>query len=170
MTLRDREQRRLRELEALLATYDDKRAIFEQALAIEDSVPKQFSLGRELKNLHSELTKLEIEYAEILARIEDKHLPEAEAVQLLGELESAVRSLERSKQELPDQMRDLIREMRKHFAAPEKTATAKLKLSLPIVPLLASLEFELDTRGLLSHIWGKLGAFFSSRATQSADP
>lgn len=53
-------------------------------------------------------------------------------------------------------MSALLRDLRQKLDEPGKTAAAKLKVTLPIIQLLASYEMEVDTENLLTGIWHKV--------------
>jgi len=107
---------------------------------------------------------LEQEYAELLAHgVSDADIPEPQAQMLVAEVVAAVAKADEQKpSNAPQEMVRLLGEIRDKLNEPGKSASAKLKLSLPIIPLISSYEMELDTEGVLTAAWRKARDFFKT--------
>lgn len=154
---------RLARVEELLDIEYEKLHEFERAIALTDGVSQKISLRQQIKrDLTPRLRRLEQEYAELLANgVPEAEIPEAQAQALVAEVVSAVAKADEQKPAgAPQQMVRLLGEIRDKLNEPGKTATGKLKVSLPIIPLISSYEMELDTEGVLTGAWRKTRDFF----------
>jgi hypothetical protein len=105
---------------------------------------------------------LDQEDAELLAAgVQINEMPEAQAEVLIAEVASAVAKARHSETaNAPQEMVRLLVEIRDKLNEPGKSASAKLKVSLPIIPLISSYEMELDTEGAVTGVWRKARDFF----------
>jgi hypothetical protein len=106
-----------------------------------------------------------VEYAELLAHSTDlASVPAEQAEATTAEL---VHALERV-QSLPDPNRPeeitrLLTDIRRKLDDPGKVAAAKLKVALPIIPLIASYEMEMDTEAVLINVWRRIKSLFGAK-------
>lgn len=154
---------RLAELEELLALEYEKLHEFEKELTLADSPSQRISIRQRIKHeLTPRLRKLEQEYAyQLIAGSEGARVPEDEAEALVVSLDSAVAT---TPSDAPQNMVKLLEDVRTKLAEPGRTASAKLKVTLPIIPLLASYEMELDTEGFVTQVWQRARDFFKKLA------
>ncbi|MCH7959020.1 MAG: hypothetical protein IID08_02745 [Candidatus Hydrogenedentes bacterium] len=154
--------KRLEQLEELLDIQYDKLHEYEKELAM-SSGPEKISLKLRMKmEIVPELKKYEKEYAELLAEgVDEDAIAEDEAAPIVAELVAATSDLERYRQaKAPEEMLQLLNEIRAKLEEPGTSAAAKLKVTLPIIPLLASYELELDTENFLNTVWDKARSLF----------
>ena len=140
----------------------DKLHEYEKALAM-SSGSEKISLKLSMKKeIVPELKKYEKEYAELLAEgVDEDANAEDEAAPIVAELVAATSDLERYRQaKAPEEMLQLLNEIRAKLEEPGTSAAAKLKVTLPIIPLLASYELELDTENFLNTVWDKARSLF----------
>ena len=72
-------------------------------------------------------------------------------------VEQAVEAIERIPQtEYPPELMSLLQEIRTKLDEGDKAASAKLKVALPLIPLLASYELEMDTEAMMYKTWESL--------------
>jgi hypothetical protein len=150
---------RVSQLEELIDIEYEKLHEFEKAISLADGPSQKIALRQQIKReLTPRLRKLEKEYADSVATSNQvAALSEPEAEVLLAEIAGAVREANRKTHtQAPEEMLRLLAEIRNKLDEPGKSASAKLKLSLPIIPLISSYEMELDTEGLLTGVWRKL--------------
>ncbi|MEM1307951.1 MAG: hypothetical protein AAGF98_00365 [Cyanobacteria bacterium P01_H01_bin.153] len=150
-------QQRLRDLQANLDLLYEKLGSFEQVLIISASPEQKFALQQQIKReILPSIRRYESEYWELYPD-EAIAMPEAEAKQILSEIEQAVTVIEQVPPvEYPPGMIELLLEIRNKLDELDSAAAAKLKVAIPIVPMLASYELEMDTENTLSQIWRSL--------------
>jgi hypothetical protein len=159
-------RQRIRDLEGLLGLEYEKLAAFEEELAVASSAAAKFELRQRLKReVLPGIRKHEVEYAGLLAEEADPALiPAAQAEQAVVEVLQAVQHIER----LPDtghsqEVARLLTEVKEKLQQPGKSAASKLKVTLPIIPLIALYEMELDTEALLTNVWRGLKRLFGGK-------
>jgi len=156
-------RKRLVELDELLELEYEKLHEFEREITLADGPSQKIALRQRIKHeLTPRLRKLEQEYAkQLVAGSEGLEVPEREAEALVILLSSAVADTNANRpNDAPQDMVKLLEDVRRQLAEPGKTAAAKLKVTLPIVPLLASYEMELDTEAFVTHVWRRAREFF----------
>lgn len=156
--------RRLHELEELLDIQYDISHEFEKQIAIADGASRITLKQRFKREVTPELRKLEQEYAELLADgVPAEAIHEADADALVGELSKATNTILQSvPANAPQEMVRLLGEIKAKLSEPNESASAKLKLSLPLIPAICSYEIEVETAGLLKKVWLKTRDFFKS--------
>jgi hypothetical protein len=109
-----------------------------------------------------DIRKHESEYGKLLYQSTEAVLiSDAEAEDALVEIEQAAKYLEiQPTESYPEELISLLQELREKLDDPGKTAAAKLKVALPIVPLLASYELEMDTEALMTQAWRQVKSIF----------
>jgi len=122
------DQQRLQDLERNLQILYEKLGEFEQELIITAHAPTKFELRQRIKR-------------EISPSIRQQ----------------AVEAIERIPQtEYPPELMSLLQEIRTKLDEGDKAASAKLKVALPLIPLLASYELEMDTEAMMYKTWESL--------------
>jgi hypothetical protein len=142
---------------------------FEKAVDLSDGISQKIALRQQLKgDLLPKLRELEHEYAMLLAdHISTDAIPEPEADQCVSDLLIATGRVARyAESGASKEMLDLLELIHRKLDEPEKSAAAKLKLALPILPLIASYELELDTENFIHRTWRSIQALFE-RASKS---
>ncbi|MBI2928822.1 MAG: hypothetical protein HYY24_24430 [Verrucomicrobia bacterium] len=154
---------RFRQVEELLDIEYEKLHEFEKAISLADGISAKIALRQQIKrDLTPRLRRLEQEYAELLVQgVPDADIPEAQAQAFVTEVVRAVAKADELKPSgAPQEMVRLLAEIRDKLNEPGKSASGKLKVSLPIIPLISSYEMELDTEGVLTAAWRKARDFF----------
>lgn len=154
---------RLVQLEELLEIEYEKLHEFEKAISLADGISQKIALRLQIKKeLTPRLRELEQEYASLLASgVPTTQISTPEADNLVAELSAAARTAQENTQgNAPTEMVDLLKEIRDKLDEPGKSAAAKLKVTLPIVPLIASYEMEMDTEAVVTQVWRKVRDFF----------
>lgn len=167
MTANPIKRQRMEALEDVLEIEYAKLGEFQRVLAISASAPEKFQLRETIKReVLPDIRKYEMEYAALLADHTDlDSVAPAEAENVAAELVQAVKHV----QSLPDPNRPeeisrLLVDIQRKLDEPGKVAAAKLKVSLPIIPLIASYEMEIDTEGMLVTAWRRVKSLFGGKA------
>lgn len=155
-------------LESLLQIQYDK--LYEHRKEVSFAASADERIARRLRIKHEilpELLKLESGHGEALANaVNPDDLPAEQTDVLLDDLRKAIGRLE---QTLPNTASDDVREKLEEITAlldkPGRSASAKLKILLPIVPFLLVYELELDTENTLKDVWRSVKKLFKSSAT-----
>lgn len=154
--------KRFEQLEELLDIEYDKLHEFRKEISLSTGNEKILLKQRLKREIIPNLRELEKEYAGLLAAgVSVEAIPEAEAQVLVAEVVEAVAEIEQNKQaDTPQQMLQLLTQIRDQLGKQDKSASAKLKVSLPIIPLISSYEMEMDTEGVLTAVWNKTRDLF----------
>jgi hypothetical protein len=152
MSMSDRQ--RLADLKELLDLLYEKLGEFQIELIVNANTPAKFELKQRIKReILPSIRQYEVEYWNIYPK-EAIVISDEEATTQLVHLEQAVESIERvSSSEYPAQLIPLLQDIRTKLNDLDKTASAKLKVTLPLIPAIASYELEMDTEGLMYRTW-----------------
>lgn len=152
MSMSDRQ--RLVDLKELLDLLYEKLGEFQRDLIVNSHTPARFELKQRInREILPSIRKYEAEYWNIYPK-EAIVISDEEATTQLVHLEQAVESIERvSSGEYPAQLIPLLQDIRTKLNDLDKTASAKLKVTLPLIPAIASYELEMDTEGLMYRTW-----------------
>ncbi|MFM6076618.1 MAG: hypothetical protein ACKPB9_34395 [Dolichospermum sp.] len=147
-------RQRLADLEELLDLLYEKLGEFQRELIVNPHPPARFELKQRIKReILPSIRQYEAEYWDIYPK-EAIIISDEEATTQLVHLEQAVESIERvSSSEYPSQLIPLLQDIRTKLNDLDKTASAKLKVTLPLIPAIASYELEMDTEGLMYQTW-----------------
>jgi len=157
---------RISALERLLEIEYEKLSEFQRELAITASAPAKFELRQRLKlEVLPDIRKHEAEYAGLLAdSVDVASIPPEQAERTTVELVHAVQHVESLPDpNQPEEITRLLVDIRKKLDDPGKVAAAKLKVTLPIIPLIASYEMEMDTEGVLVSVWRQIRSLFGGK-------
>ncbi len=144
-------QRRLKDLEGLLDLLYEKKAAFEQELELSANPGLKFEMTQRIKReIDPKIRQYEKEYGELISEAE-LVIDEGEAEVIMTDVDAAVTAIERAPSSVPPEAIALIAELHRKIDAldPTVAASAKLKVALPVIPMLASYELEMDTEGML---------------------
>ena len=159
-------QQRIAQLEELLEIEYEKLSAFRTEMAVSASAPSRFELRQRLKrDLLPAIKNHEVEYARLLAEDANPALiPETEAQEALDQVLGGVQELEKSPA-IPEraELKQLMAEIRQKLNEPGKTASAKLKIALPIIPAILSYDMELDAGSLLMNAWRRIKMLFGAK-------
>jgi hypothetical protein len=159
-------RQRIRALEELLGIEYEKLSDFRKELAITSSAAVKFDLQQRLKReVLPDIRKHEVEYAELLADTMDlTSVPVQQAEIAAAELVDAVqRVASLPDPNRPEEVTRLLADIRRKLDDPGKVAAAKLKVALPIIPLIASYEMQMDTEAALVNVWRRIKSLFGSK-------
>ena len=151
------------QLRELLDIQYEKLHEFERAIEISDGVSQRIALRQQVRrDITPQLRETEREYASLLATdVPIERMPEDDAIALVSSLSHAANRAEVYQEAGASQeMLDLLQDIREKLDEPGRSAAAKLKVTLPIVPLIASYELELDTENLVLRSWRSIRTAF----------
>ena len=148
------DRQRLANLEEHLELLYEKLGEFEKELIITSSTPAKFELKQRIKReILPSLRRYEAEYWELYPR-EAFVISDEQAETQLVQVEQAVKSIECTPPaEYPPQLLPLLQDIRAKLEDLDKTASAKLKVVIPLIPAIASYELEMDTEGMMYKTW-----------------
>ena len=144
------DRQRLAYLEDNLEILYEKLGEFEQELIISSSQPAKFELKQRIKrDILPKIRQYEAEYWELYPK-EAIIISDEEAASQLVKVEQAVESIDRiSLTFYPRELIPLLQDIRAELEEQNKAASAKLKVVLPLIPMIASYELEIETEGLM---------------------
>lgn len=148
------DRQRLAYLEDNLEILYEKLGEFEQELIISSSQPAKFELKQRIKReILPNIRRYEAEYWEIYPK-EAIIISDEEAASQLVKVEQAVESIDRiSLTFYHRELIPLLQDIRAELEEQNKAASAKLKVVLPLIPMIASYELEIETEGLMYKTW-----------------
>lgn len=145
---------RLNDIKEILEILYEKLGHFQKDLAFIASEPAKFELKQRIKReILPDIRKYETEYWELYPQ-EAIIISEQEAATQLVKVEQAVASIEEISSDIySSELISLLHEIRDKLNEPDKAASAKLKVVLPLIPAIASYELEMETKGLMYKAW-----------------
>lgn len=159
-------RQRLTSLEDILEILYEKLGEFQKELVVTASTPAKTELKMRIKReILPDIRKYEVEYGQLLYQGADTYfISDLQAENALMRVIEAVERLEMQRSiNYPDELLRLLTEIRAKLDEPGKTASAKLKVALPIVPAIASYELEMDTEALMVRSWQQVKSLFRGR-------
>lgn len=155
---------RISHIEELLDIQYEKLNDLEKGLALQGPGVSQTALKQQIKrDVRPEISRLESELATLLADTDlaDDGNLEVEAQAICDETAATVDVLVgQNKNASSKEVLEKLEQIQSALNAPGKSAAAKLKVSLPIIPLISSYELELDTESTLKQVWDRVRSFF----------
>ncbi|MCC5610140.1 hypothetical protein LC612_26100 [Nostoc sp. CHAB 5834] len=151
------DRQRLADLEELLDLLYEKLGSFERDLMVTASTPAKFELKQRIKReILPDIRRYEAEYWELYPK-EAIAISDEEAETQLIQVEQAVECIQHiSSTSYPLQLVFLLQDIRAKLEDLDKSASAKLKIVLPLIPAIASYELEMDTEGLMYKTWSAI--------------
>lgn len=148
------DRQRLADIKEILELLYEKLGEFEKELIIRDGAPAKFELKQNIKReILPNIRRYEAEYWELYP-IETIIISNEEAETQLAKVQQAVESMELTQTEYPRiELIPLLQDIRSKLDEGDKVASAKFKVTLPLIPLLASYELEMDTEGVMYQTW-----------------
>lgn len=148
------EYNRLADIQKNLNSLYEKLGLFEEEIINTAYLPIKLDLKKQIKNdILPYIRRYEAEYWELCPK-EAIVISEEEAKSQLVHVEQAVESIECiPSAEYPPALVPLLQEIRAKLEEGDKAASAKLKVALPLIPMIASYELEMDTEGLMLKTW-----------------
>lgn len=159
--------RRVGYLEEEIASIEETLHDFEMDLIDAYDSEKKSALKKKIKEKNESLESKYKKYAELLRGISEQSFTENE----VGELWETVSALpDHTPAGIPPEMQKQLNLILTEIQAQNKSAVAKLKVALPIIPLIASYELELDTESFLGELWRKIRGVLQRGASNTANP
>jgi len=147
------DRQRLAYLEDNLEILYEQLGEFEQELIISSSQPAKFELKQRIKReILPNIRRYEAEYWELYPK-EAIIISDEEAASQLVKVEQAVESIDRISLTFDPELIPLLQDIRAELEEQNKAASAKLKVVLPLIPMIASYELEIETEGLMYKAW-----------------
>ncbi len=147
------DRQRLAYLEDNLEILYEQLGEFEQELIISSSKPAKFELKQRIKReILPNIRRYEAEYWELYPK-EAIIISDEEAASQLVKVEQAVESIDRISLTFDPELIPLLQDIRAELEEQNKAASAKLKVVLPLIPMIASYELEIETEGLMYKAW-----------------
>ncbi|BAZ31838.1 hypothetical protein NIES4074_43110 [Cylindrospermum sp. NIES-4074] len=145
---------RLADLKEVLDLLYERLGEFQKALVIRDSDSAKFELKQRIKReILPDIRRYEQEYWQIYSS-DAIVISEEEATTQLVQVKQAVEAIECiSHSEYPPQLLSLLQDIQAKLNDLDKSASAKLKVALPLIPMIASYELEMDTQGIMYKTW-----------------
>ncbi len=138
--------RRLADLEKNLELLYKKLGAMERELINEYKAQAKFSIEQEIDDIKLKIREWKAEYWQLLAQ--EASLSRIDEVDASNAVVEVVQIVERVQQnnanQYPEQVIQLLTEIRNKLNEPGKSSTAKLKATLPLLPPFVSYEMELD--------------------------
>lgn len=151
--------RKISQLEEQLEIWEEKLHEFKMQLAQTADPDTKFSIKSKIKReINPEIDKINKQYQVVLRDIE---LMEGEAESIVAELVDVV---ENEPVGLSTEITEQLALIKQEIQDQNKSATAKLKVTLPILPLLANYELDLDTENFLGEVWSKVRGLLKKKA------
>jgi hypothetical protein len=162
--------KRINDLADLVRLQYDKLYTFERRLAVVSDVSQEFELQHRIRHdILPPLRRHEAELAALLSSTATKTIPEDEAATLVDKMLEEASVLRatfpnlhsnldsaRAVSKLEDELTKLEHELTK----PGIPASTKLKISLPLIPLVVTYEIEIGTNYLMLNVWERIKELF----------
>jgi hypothetical protein len=154
--------KRIQQLEEQLDLWQDKLHEFEMELGMAEGANARSSVKQRIKReITPAIAKITREYSRLATQVEYE---EAEAEPIVAELVDAIDGQRDQLVKYEPSIQVQLDSIRQELRDLNKSATAKLKVALPIVPTLVSYELDLDTENFLTEIWGKIRGLLGRKA------
>ncbi len=169
MALNRNDATRISRLEEQISAWEEKLHEFELELVRAEGADARYSIKQKIKrDINPELRSLNQKYADLLREsAADYPITEKEAKGIVDEVIEAIERCQKNTT-LNTNIQQELQKIRSAMNS-QTTASAKLKVSLPIIPVLANYEIELDTGKFISGIWTKIRGLLARKAT-TANP
>ena len=159
--------RKIKQLEERIYSLEDTLHNFEMELDNAYHHAQKSSLKKDIKEKQDQLTDKYQQYRSLILGLDEDVFSEGEAEPIIAEL---IEVVDNEPENLSDEIKGQLELIRQEIKDQSKSATAKLKFALPIVPGLASYELELDTENFLGEVWGKVRGLLKKKATNQVNP
>ncbi len=168
MVSHDFNRKRYEELRQLLDEYYAQLVDFQLELARAEGGGQRVKLRRQIAvDILPKLGSYEDEFAaQLAAGASESSIPTDEAEVIVAELVKVTSTLQEG-EGVRDQIRSLAKQLKEQLDEPGRSAAAKLKVALPIIPGIARYELELDTENLVNQVWRKARDLFQRAVLQN---
>ncbi|MBF2028185.1 MAG: hypothetical protein IGS48_15705 [Oscillatoriales cyanobacterium C42_A2020_001] len=147
---------RLADLEKNLELLYQKLGAMERSRIMAYDAEAKISIEQRIREeIRPQIQQNEVEYWQLLAQEVDSLLiDEVDASSAITEVIQTVEIIEQNNaNQYPDQVIQLLTEIRNKLNEPGKSSSAKLKTALPLLPPFISYEVELETEGVLRRMF-----------------
>ncbi|MBW4582064.1 MAG: hypothetical protein KME42_21070 [Tildeniella nuda ZEHNDER 1965/U140] len=147
---------RLTDLEKNLELLYQKLGAMERSRIMAYDAEAKISIEQRIREeIKPQIQQNEAEYWQLLAQEVDSLLiDEVDASSAITEVIQTVEIIEQNNtNQYPDQVIQLLTEIRNKLNEPGKSSSAKLKAALPLLPPFISYEVELETEGILRRMF-----------------
>ncbi len=155
-----RKQQRLSYIETELTALDKKKYRFRLEINA-SSGHEKITLEQRLEDeILPKLRQLDQEYSHLLAEFSDETQLEPIAQPMVGELIQEVEQFQQHQVSLTPELSQTLQQILTELQTLNTSATAKLKVALPIIPGLASYDLAVDTEMFFNRIRDKIQSVF----------
>lgn len=162
---------RIANLNEVLDIEHDKLCSLDKDLALSSPGIARATIRVQIKEVWSDIRTRDTELAGLLAEHADLSAIDSKAADdACEELIAHVERIKTAKGDWPDEVLATLSDIKAKLDEPKQAAAAKLKVSLPIVPLLISYDLELDTESTVVQVWHKITGLFRKSVKPAADP
>lgn len=156
--------RRIKQLEEQITSIEETLHNYELELVDAYHHAQKSSLKKDIKEKKELLSGKYHQYELLIKGLDQDAFNEEEARLIVAEL---VEMTDNEPAGLATEIKDQLAQIRQEIQDQSKSATAKLKVALPIIPGLASYELEVDTDKFLGEVWGKVRSLLKKKADQA---
>ncbi|MEM8612490.1 MAG: hypothetical protein AAGF93_10765 [Cyanobacteria bacterium P01_H01_bin.105] len=151
------DHQRLADLKDLLELLYEKLGEFEKDLIINANQSAKFEMKQRIKReVLPDIRRYETEYWNLYPS-ESIIVSSQDAETHLSQIEKAVWDIEHiPSTKYPEALMPLLKEIRDLLDEDDKSASAKLKVALPLIPSIASYELEMNTEKVMYQVWKSL--------------
>ncbi len=162
---------RLHELQDILELLYEKLKSYERELLISSSPSAKFELRKRIEDeILPDIRRYEAEYWQLYPQ-EAIVITDEEAENQLAQIEPAIKSIENiPSSSYPAELIPLLQNVRASLEDSEKTTSDKLKVVLPIIPMIDSYELEIDTEVPIYKVWERIKEMFRRKGLNSENP
>jgi len=139
----------LQQLKQQWSAWQDKLHYFQMERVKINDIGQKFQLEQQIKETKQEIQNLDQQIAEQLS----PQLDQCDTVAVDSILSDLEQSLQTAPAPTSDEQQALLEQILAHLQAVDKTATAKLKIILPIIPMFLHYDLELDSESGLAKFW-----------------
>ncbi len=162
---------RIAKLYEVLDIEHEKLGSLDKDLALSSPGIARATIRVQIKDAWSDIRERETEVGELLAEhVELSANDSKTAGQACDELLGHVERIKTAKDDWHREVLAKLSELEDILNQPKQAAAAKLKVSLPIVPLLVSYDLELDSESTVVQVWHKITGMFRKSVKPTADP
>ena len=156
--------RKIKQLEEQISSIEETLHNYELELVDAYHHAQKSSLKKDIKEKKELLSDKYHQYELLIKDLDQDAFNDEEAELIVAEL---VEVTNNEPAGLAIEIKEQLAQIRQEIQDQSKSATAKLKVVLPIIPGLASYELDLDTENFLSEMWGKVRNLLKKKADQA---
>ncbi len=156
--------KKIRYLEGQLEIWEDKLNDFKKEYAHAEGAEARFSLKRKINDeINPAIAEINKQYITLIDGVD---IVEAEAKPIIEEFEKAA---ENTSYQLSDELQQQLSAILQEIRGQNKNSVAKLRVILPIIPMLFNYELELDKEKFWNDTYGKINGKIRGLLKKKAD-